>query len=111
MIRPIILAIVVALSGIGFGSYGLWDARRQAVRVQQYKGIATELESQLWAAQGALEAVRTQVPTVQASAVSAATDIQRGLDANETTRQWGSTAVPDPIRDGLCKHVRCKQAK
>lgn len=98
--KAMILGLILAYAaGATLAALWGWESRGQ------YKDQAEALDVQLRASQEALRAMRTQVLRVEQKREAASADLKEGLNA---APDWRDSAVPGPVADGLCKHLRCR---
>lgn len=87
----LVLALLAAL-------WGLWDAWGDETRATSRAEVAEALAAQY---SSRLVALRDS----QAAGQERTQDFKEVLDASP---DWRDGAVPGPVTDGLCRHLRCK---
>lgn len=86
----LLLALLAAL-------WGLWDAWGDETRATRRAEVAEALAAQY---SSRLAALRDS----QAAGQARTQDFKEVLDASPN---WRDAAVPEPVADWLCKHLRC----
>lgn len=95
LVIGLFLALLAGLCGAS------WLALDKAQELTLANARVAELERSLGKATASLGAVQTELARQRILNQG----VQDGLDQ---APEWRDSAVPDPVRTGLCKRVRCK---
>ena len=98
---PSRLTVGLALAMLLSAALALWGWSS----AWEYKDTLTTRTHELEAEQARTQRLQKAVRDANISATSSRFQVKEVLDESPV---WSDTAVPEPVRSGLCKHINCR---